>query len=329
MCALIRGGRPADNQRPKGRYFLIYIKLFFTAFFWGGTFIAGRAIAQNVGPFSAAFLRFAVASLCLFFLIRKTEADLPPLKRHQYIPVLLLGLTGVFAYNVFFFKGLKLIQAGRASLIIATNPVFIAVLSAYFFKEKINVTKGTGILVSVAGAIIVISKGHPLEIINGHLGWGELFIFFCVASWVTFSLIGKRVVKDLSPLVSIFYAAAIGTAALFPAALVEGIVADLPRYTCRDWIGIGYLGVFGTVIGFVWYYEGIKKIGPMKAGLFINFVPVSAILLAFFILKEPVTLSLLVGAVFVCSGVYLMNSVSAKDKRPRPLEATGTAEIAS
>jgi drug/metabolite transporter (DMT)-like permease len=65
------------------------------------------------------------------------------------------------------------------------------------------------------------------------------------------------------------------------------------------------LGLFGTVLGFVWYYQGIQRIGPVRAGLFINFVPVFALLLAFFILKEPVTPSLLIGAVLVSSGVYL------------------------
>jgi drug/metabolite transporter (DMT)-like permease len=74
-----------------------------------------------------------------------------------------------------------------------------------------------------------------------------------------------------------------------------------------DWVSMFYLGFFGTVIGFVWYYEGIKKIGPIKASLFINFVPISAVVMAFFILDEPITLSLFIGTLLVCSGVYLTN----------------------
>jgi drug/metabolite transporter (DMT)-like permease len=73
-------------------------------------------------------------------------------------------------------------------------------------------------------------------------------------------------------------------------------------------LGLFYLGFFGTVLGFVWYYEGIKKIGPTKAGLFINVVPLSAVVLAFFLLNEPLTLSLLIGAVLVSSGIYLTNT---------------------
>lgn len=89
---------------------------------------------------------------------------------------------------------------------------------------------------------------------------------------------------------------------LFPAR--KGLFDGRP-YSFQAWASIFYLGVFGTVLGFLWYYEGIRRIGPVRAGLFINFVPISAVILSFFILGEPLTLSLLIGAVLVSSGVYL------------------------
>ena len=88
---------------------------------------------------------------------------------------------------------------------------------------------------------------------------------------------------------------------------VEGVGGDVLSYSIVDWACIFYLGYFGTVLGFVWYYEGINAIGPMKAGQFINFVPISAILLAFIFIGEPITMSLLIGTVLVSSGVYLTN----------------------
>lgn len=288
----------------------IYIKLFLTAFFWGGTFIAGRVVAKDVGPFSAAFLRFAIASVFLLLLTWKAEGRLPGIRKNQIIPVVLLGMTGVFSYNVFFFKGLKLISAGRASLIIANNPVFIALLASYFFKDKLNPIRVAGIIISVTGAMIVISRGNLIGILNRGLGWGELYIFCCVISWVAFSLIGKAVVTDLSPLVSISYSSVVGAVALFFPAYLEGVIEDLAYYSTLEWFGIFYLGFFGTVVGFVWYYQGIKTIGPMKASQFINFVPISALLLAFFILNEPITLSLLIGGLLVIFGVYLTNTAS-------------------
>lgn len=286
---------------------IIYIKLFLTAVFWGGTFIAGKVLAQNVGPFSASFLRFLTASFFLILITWKIEGRFPAIRKKQIFPMILLGLTGVFAYNVFFFKGLKLIDAGRASIIIANNPIFITLLSWLIFREKLTLLKFAGVLISVTGAVIVISRGDINGIINGGLGLGEFFIFCCVASWICYSLIGKTVMTDLSPLASVTYSAIIGTACLFIPAIFEGMLSDMRHYMISEWISIFYLGIFGTVLGFVWYYEGIKKIGPTRASLFINFVPITAIILAFLILKEPITLSLFIGTIFVCSGVYLTN----------------------
>ncbi len=286
---------------------LIYIKLILTAIFWGGTFIAGRVVAKDVGPFSASFFRFAIASGFLVLFAWKIDGKLLLPKKKQMVPIILLGITGVFTYNVFFFKGLKLIGAGRASIIIANNPIFIAILSAYFFKEKLSLIKAAGIIISVTGALIVISKGNLNEILHGNIGWGEIFIFCCVMSWVAYSLIGKVVMADLSPLSSVTYSSVIGTGFLFFPAYFEGGLKNFNHYTAIVWSGLFYLGIFGTVIGFVWYYEGIKKIGPTKASLFINFVPVSAVILAFLILDEPITLSLFIGTILVCSGVYLTN----------------------
>jgi len=287
---------------------VVYLKLLLTALFWGGTFVAGRAIAKDVGPLSIAFLRFALASTLLLILTWRAEKTLPLPSREQILPLVLLGLIGVFAYNALFFNALRLIHAGRAAVIIALNPVFIGLLAAYLFKDKLSPIKLIGILLSVTGAVIVISRGEFSQILGGGIGWGEVLTLGCMASWVAYSLIGKAILKGMSPLVSVSYSSAIGTVALFVPACAEGMIGQVTGYGLLEWLGIGYLGIFGTVLGFVWYYEGIKKIGPTRAGQFINFVPVSAIILAFFILAEPITWSLLVGGFFVLSGVYLTNT---------------------
>jgi len=284
-----------------------YVKLLLTALFWGGTFVAGRIVSQHVAPFSTAFLRFAIASIFLLLLTWKIEGALPKLNKSQVIALVLLGMTGIFTYNVLFFKALKLIQAGRASLIIATCPVFIAVCSALFMKEKIGLIKGLGVLISVCGAGVVVSKGSINEIFQGTLGRGELYILCCVVCWVAYSLIGKAVMKSLSPLTCVSYSAAIGTIALFVPAMFEGLMGNFRNASFVDWLCIFYLSVFGTVIGFVWYYQGMERLGPTQAGLFINFVPIFAILSALLILGESVTLSLAVGAAMVISGAYLTN----------------------
>ena len=285
----------------------IYLKLFLTACFWGGTFVAGRVIAGHVGPFSAAFLRFSIASVFLGLFVWRTRGNLFRLTLKQWVSVILLGMSGVFAYNVFFFKGLGLVEAGRAAVIIATTPALIGLFSVLFFKERLTWLNGIGILLSISGAIIVISRGRLELMWQGGLGSGELFIFGCVCSWVAFSLIGKTVMKSVAPLAAIFYASFIGAVALLLPAMLEGLFKQIPNYLVVDWWSLFYLGFFGTVIGFVWYYQGIQAIGATRAGLFINFVPVSAVLSAFLILNEPLTISLLSGTLFVFTGTYLAN----------------------
>lgn len=286
---------------------VVYIKLFMTAVLWGGTFIAARVVAQNVGPFSAAFLRFAIASVFLLFTLRHVEGSLPRLKMNQWILIFLLGMTGAFAYNFFFFSGLKTITASRASLIIATNPVLIALLASLFFREKLRIINIIGIILCASGAIVVISRGDPFIIFQGGLGAGELNILGCVASWVAYSLIGKVTMKDMSPLAAVTYSCVVGALALLYPAYLEGINDDIGNYTGIEWFGIFYLGFFGSVLGFTWYYQGINAIGASRAGVFINFVPVSAVLLAFFILGETIDSSLIVGASMVIGGTYLTN----------------------
>lgn len=287
---------------------MTYIKLLLTAFFWGGTFIAGKQIAGHVDPYSAAFLRFAIASLFLVLLTWKIEGGLPPITPGQTLKIIFLGLTGIFAYNIFFFTGLSLINANRASLIIATNPIFISFFSALLFKEKISLGKLAGLGLSVTGALMVITSGQILKIFETGIGQGELAIFGCVFSWVAYSLMGAPLMKSLSPMASVCYSALAGTLLLLVPALSHGIVLSLPGYTVMDWANLFYLGFFGTVLGFFWYYQGIQKIGPMGAGVFINFVPLSALVLSYFILNEPITKEILAGGALIIAGVYLTNA---------------------
>jgi drug/metabolite transporter (DMT)-like permease len=128
-----------------------------------------------------------------------------------------------------------------------------------------------------------------------------------VASWVVYALVGKVLMRDLKPLPSVMYSVLVGTAALAVPALWEGVASRVLDFSLKAWLCLAYLGIFGTVFGFVWFYEGIQKIGATRAGLFINFVPVSAVAIAYFVLGEALSPSLLAGAVLVTAGVYLTN----------------------
>jgi drug/metabolite transporter (DMT)-like permease len=263
-------------------------------------------VAKEMAPFTAAFLRFAIASLFLLSITWKIERIFPRISFRSFILLTLLGLSGIAAYNFFFFSGLKTITAGRAAVIIANNPVLISILSVIFFKEKISIIRVAGILCSVSGAVIAISRGN-LQDLAGQLGIGEFYIFMCVLSWAGYSLLGKTVMMKSSPLISVTYSSLIGTILLLLPSLREGLTDRILHFPLESWLGVLYLAFFGTVLGFLWYYQGIRSIGPMKASIFINFVPISALFLSFLILNESLNFTLLLGTIMVVVGVYLTN----------------------
>lgn len=285
----------------------VYAKLVGVAVIWGGTFIAGRIAAPEMGAPPAAFWRYVVACAALLVAAVALEHGLPRLTRRQWLGVILLGATGVAAYNLFFMLGLRLVPAGRASLIVALNPAAVLVGAAMFFQERLSRRKLTGMAMALAGAAIVIGHGNPFALLAGGLGYGEALIFGCVVSWAAFTLIAKRLMTGLSPLAITTYASLTGTAILAGAVLVEGAPV-LPEASAAAWLAIAFLGVFGTGVAFVWYNDGVRRLGAARASVFINLVPVAAVALAWLILGERVDVSMIAGGALVVAGVYVLNA---------------------
>lgn len=227
----------------------------------------------------------------------------------------LLGMTGVFAYNIFFFTGLQTVEAGRASLIIAVNPVITTFFAILMFGERSNLRRSIGMILSVSGALVVISRGHPATIFQGNIGGvGELYIVGCVISWSAYTLIGKKLLKDIAPLVAVAYSCTVGAFFLLITALFSGHLFEIEGLST---VGIGclfYFAFFGTTLGFIWFYDGVKKLGASRAVMYVNLVPVSGILFGTLLLGEQLERSLIIGGTLVFSGIYLINQRQTKPK---------------
>ncbi len=285
----------------------VHIRLALTMIFWGGTFIAGRLLAEELHTLTAASLRFILASAMLLTAILIRDKSLPRLNRKQWATMTLLGLTGIFAYNIFFFTGLQTVEAGRASMIIAVNPVLTAFLAMLFFHERFSFCRSGGMLLSVCGALIVISRGQPVSLFQGSVGVGELCIMGCVLSWSAYTLIGKRLLTNIQPLIAVAYSCSLGALFLIMAALFSGHLAEVRELDAKSGTCLFYFAFFGTTLGFIWFYDGVKKLGAARASMYVNLVPVSGVLLGTLLLGERLESSLLIGGALVFSGLYLIN----------------------
>ena len=284
--------------------FLIYGKLILVALFWGGTFISTRIVAQNFGPFTGAGLRYSVALIFLIPLAFRQNRNFlkDGLKK---IPLMAaLGLTGIFGYNFFFFKGLKSIPASRGALLVSLNPLFVMLLSALVYKEKITKIKLLGVLVSLTGLVIVVSRGNVASIFSS-FQVGDLFMLGCPVTWAIYTIIARPALQHTTPLQATTWASITGLTFLFLFSLSE---PAMPKITLEIGASLLYLGLIGTVVGFVWYYDGIQKIGATRTAIFTNLVPVFAIILSVLLLHEEVIWFTWVGGILVLGGVWITNS---------------------
>lgn len=282
------------------------LKLFGAMFMWGGTWIAGRIVAQEVAaPVAAAAVRFLLAGLVLGAVALAADGELPrPAGRAEWATVAGLALTGIFFYGLCFVYGLKTIPAGRGALVVALNPVLVAALAGTFGNERLRWPQLAGIGLALAGCLAVLGNGDPLALLRGTVGWGELLIVGCVVGWTAYTFIGRRATRTLSPLAATLHASLVGAALLAAASLVIGGV-DPASWSGRVWASIAFLAVGGTAVGFTWFADGVRRLGAARASVFINLVPVFAVLQAAVLLDEHLGLPVLAGGALVIAGVWL------------------------
>lgn len=289
----------------------ILAKLLGTAVFWGGTWIAGRVAVREVTPLAAASWRFFVAALILGALVLAREG-LPRWNRRDWLTLIALGASGIFLYNICFLYGLQRIEAGRGALVVALTPAAVAAADWLLFRAPMSPMKAAGIVLAMAGCLVVVTNGDPLRLFAGEVGSGEWLILGCVVLWAAYTFIGRVGTRRLTPLAMTFGASLTGWAMLTVAALVDG---SLFSFDGAGWPGISsiiFLGLFGTVLGFTWYAEAVEHIGATRAAAFINLVPLCAVLLGALLLGERIGLAALVGGVIVVAGVTLTNRASAR-----------------
>lgn len=288
----------------------IYALMILNTVVWGGTFIAGRIMEPGANPVVSAFIRFLIATILLVLLCLVTKQPLRLPGRKIVGLQILLGFIGIFFYTIMFHLGMQTVPAGKAAVIVTTSPIFITIMAAVFYKERMTPIKALGIIMAVAGTVIVISRGDVAGLFGGGFSFGEGILLLCALSWATFVIIGKLVLKQLTPMISITWSSIIGTAMLLPAALLSGDLGQCLHYARDTWVGITYLAVFSTFLGYIWYYKVMSVVGPTRASLITCMVPPCSIALSILVLKEPAGWSLLVGGGITIIGVFIVNYVA-------------------
>ncbi len=222
-----------------------------------------------------------------------------------------LAMTGIFLYALCFFYGLKHISAGRGALVVALTPVVVALAAWFLGQERMTPLKLAGIAIALAGCLTVIGNGNPLALLHGAVGIGEWLILGCVLCWTAYTFIGRHATKTLSPLAATLWASLIGAALLGTTAWLQG-GAEIAEWSWRVWASVVFLAIGGTALAFTWFADGVKRLGAARASVFVNLVPVFAVLQAAVLLGERLELPVLGGGLLVIAGVWLTTGFSER-----------------
>jgi drug/metabolite transporter (DMT)-like permease len=302
-----------DEQPHSSPTWTVHAKLVGMAALWGASWPAGRVLAQNLPPLSAASWRFAIA-LILFVTwwlwARRGLAPLAALSLRQWAGLALAGACGVFGYGVFFMYGLQQVPASRAALIVTVNPVFTTLIAAWWFKERFNATIAAGMALATLGASVVLTRGEPWKILTGELGTGELLLLGCVASWVAYTLLGRKLLAGIDSLTTTSVTASLGGLLIFVAALTlegSGGLQQPLGASAAVWGALVFIAAGATVVAYAWYFDGVAQLGAGAAASYISLVPVFGVLSSALWLGEALDASLMLGGALAVGGMVVMN----------------------
>lgn len=297
--------------------------LILTAIMWGGNVVAAKFVVQEIPPIATAFIRFAGVSIFLLSLVFILEGKKAIPVRSQIVSLTSLAVTGVFLNNVFFFTGVKYSAAINASLLMAINPVITVSMTAIFLKETLRMQQLAGIALSLLGVCIVVTKGSWEIASQLTFNDGDLMLLTASASWTIYSIIGRKVMKEISPLAATAWATLIGALMLGIAAVWEGFRGNI-SLSGTGWISMIYMILCSGGAAFYWWNHGITVIGPNRVSIFTNIIPLSGMLFASILLKESIVGFQMIGAAFIIAGVWLTNQTTGKVLQQMSHNSEGT-----
>lgn len=279
-----------------------YLLVTISAFFWGANFVLAGPILADLTPLWAAALRFVLGAALMFIIAAVRREDILGLLRRHARAYLLLSVVGITAFNLLFFSALQTTSANSAALIMATNPLLTALFAAVFLGERPTARHLIALPVALLGVAIVISQGDMYRLISMHVAHGDLLMLAANVSWALYNVLGHRYMPQGSPVGNTFWIMAVGACLLFFIAL--GSDAHLGALGTKASVAMGLMVVGGTVLAYLFWSIGIMRLGAARTAIFLNLVPVFAMLIGTF-LGNPPTAAQLAGGLLVLGGVSI------------------------
>lgn len=306
-----------DNPRFYGRSFFDqpYLLLTLVSLFWAINIVLGRYITGTIPPIMLAQIRWGGAALILLpFVVHHIRRDWPAIRSHFAI-MIVLSLTGMTLYNTFAYYGLQYTEAINGLLIQSAAPLFIGLISFVLFRDRLSVGQAIGVLTSLTGVVVIISRGDPATLLGLSFNQGDLWFLLALLFYATYAAI-LRLRPAIHVLSFLGFTITAGGLFLVPATMVEWGLGHRIDPTPAAFAVMAYIVIFPSIVAYLFFNRGVELIGANRAGPFFHLIPVFGSAIAITFLGERPALYHGIGYALIIGGIV----VAQKWARPSPAQ---------
>jgi drug/metabolite transporter (DMT)-like permease len=283
-------------------------------FLWGLSFALTKHLLIDFKPITIIFIRCYFASIFFtFFCLIAYKKSFFIAKKDLKI-FIGMAFFEPFIYFLFETYSLDLCDASVVSVIIATIPLFVALMAVLIFKEKLSVLNFFGVVLSISGIVVMLWRSFWDA---GFSYFGILLAFGAVFSTIGYNYFLKKVPASYNPIVVITWQNIIGLVAFLPLVLImnntESFVSQYHALcyfnTIHDMKNLGFLlilAIFCSTIAFIFYIDSLRNLGLARTNIFVNLIPVVTAVIAYFVLDEKITILKILGITIVIVGIFLV-----------------------
>jgi drug/metabolite transporter (DMT)-like permease len=283
------------------------VLLIICTFFWGSCFPIGKHALDEIHVLTLVFWRFVIAAVCLAIYLNVAHMPKLNLNSRQWLWVIVVSAVGVGGLNLGLFTGLASTNATNGSLIMALSPLMTSLIACIALRTLPSLVQCFSLLMSLTGVLMVITNGHLETLISMHINHGDQLIFCGMLAWSLYTYFSQGISRWMPVIPYTFVGMLSGAAVIGVMCWASPEVypfVELWNSTTLGMSEVVYIGVFGTVAGYLLWLNGVRHLGSANAALFFNFVPIFSVLTSY-MLGQEVTALQLFGIMVVIVGLLL------------------------
>ncbi|HSI44882.1 MAG TPA: DMT family transporter [Methylophilus sp.] len=294
----------------------ILLLLLLPPLFWAGNFIAGRALNTAVPPVTLSFIRWSIALLCLLpFALQPFLRDRVHYHAYRW-HIFGTAITGVAAFNLLVYWGLHTTSATNGIILNSFIPFLVAIFGFLFYRKTLPASQFIGLLVSLTGVLIVVSRGDLQILLTLAFAKGDVIIFLAMVFWALYTVWVKEIPAYINRTGLMLCQVIIALVLLFPLTLWESQATTLYLENPQTlWI-LAYIGIFPSVIALLAYSKAVTLVGSVRASVFIHAMPIFGSALSTLLLGEAFHLYQFLGMLTIFIGIWLANRTTLSIAKP-------------